>query len=231
MAGSLQPMGRLLTPRAFAVFGLLIALSLPASAMTREPRSSAEVPPPRPAPRLIGYRIPVDAPLVLAPALLPGASRAYRAGIHEGLDIAAPLGATVRAAREGTIVRIDTEYAEWSPGERVAALAASIRSGATAPEVLDRIRGRQVWIDHGDGVLTRYAHLAGVADLRAGDRVEAGQAIGTVGASGLPEGGPHLHFEIRVGDSYLGAELAAEEVRYLFARAFSPQRVGRECDR
>jgi murein DD-endopeptidase MepM/ murein hydrolase activator NlpD len=100
------------------------------------------------------------------------------------------------------IVRIDSAYVEWSETERAAALATAMREGGASGDVLDRIRGRQVWIDHGDAIVTRYAHLSRVADLRVGDAVVAGDVIGYVGASGLPEGGPHLHFEIRLNGAY-----------------------------
>ena len=117
---------------------------------------------------------------------------------------------------------MDSTYAEWSADDRAAALAEALRIGHTPDDVLDRIRGRQVWIDHRDGVVTRYAHLSKVADLAVGERVVAGEIIGAVGASGLPEGGPHLHFEIRVGTGYLGEGLSVDEVSYVLARAFSP---------
>lgn len=175
-----------------------------------------------------GLCVPVDAPLSTRLELLPGAPREYRSGVHEGIDFPAPAGAPVRAAAAGTIVRIDREYAEWSERERAAALAAAARLGATPSETLDRIRGRQVWIDHGDGIVTRYAHLESVADLGVGDRLEAGAVVGAVGASGLPEGGAHLHFEIRVDDQYLGEDLAPDEILYVLARAFSPRLVYRE---
>ena len=51
-------------------------------------------------------------------------------------------------------------------------------------------------IDHGNGVLTRYAHC-GSALVGAGARVERGAPIATVGASGLATG-PHLHYEVLV---------------------------------
>lgn len=65
--------------------------------------------------------------------------------------------------------------------------------------------------------------LTSVADLRVGDRVESGGRIGSVGASGLPEGGAHLHFEIRLEDRYLGEALADDDLAYAIARAFSPR--------
>jgi murein DD-endopeptidase MepM/ murein hydrolase activator NlpD len=100
--------------------------------------------------------------------------------------------------------------------------------GETDEESLDRYRGRQVWIDHGAGVITRYAHLSRVADgLRVGMSVKRGEVIGYVGNSGTPESlidpnaEMHLHFEIRVGDSYLGQGLTPEEVRALYESAFA----------
>src|SRR5438067_500541 len=201
MAGTVLSLERMLAVRAFALVVALCALATPALAAQTE-RDGSEAPPP--PPRLIGYRLPIAEPLVLEPALLPGASRAYRAGIHEGIDFRAPYGMPVQAARDGVVVRVDSTYAEWSADDRAAALAEALRIGHTPDDVLDRIRGRQVWIDHRDGVVTRYAHLSKVADLAVGERVVAGEIIGAVGASGLPEGGPHLHFEIRVGTGYLG---------------------------
>ena len=63
--------------------------------------------------------------------------------------------------------------------------------------------GIQVRIDHGDGYMTRYAHLLenpdiaqyGVDKLQEGDTVQPGQPIGRVG-SGYNAIGPHLHFEV-----------------------------------
>jgi murein DD-endopeptidase MepM/ murein hydrolase activator NlpD len=58
--------------------------------------------------------------------------------------------------------------------------------------------------------------------------VAVGQVVGHVGNSGTPEGVSdpnlenHLHFEIRVGDNYLGQGLSAAETRRLFEEAFSP---------
>jgi murein DD-endopeptidase MepM/ murein hydrolase activator NlpD len=86
-----------------------------------------------------------------------------------------------------------------------------------------------VWIDHGDGIVTRYAHLSSVADgIREGTRVAQGQEIATVGDSGTPESlsnpgqETHLHWEVRVAESFLGADLAADEVRALYQGLFQP---------
>jgi len=90
----------------------------------------------------------------------------------------------------------------------------------TPDETLDRIRGRQVWIDHGRHIVTRYAHLDSVTDLFVGESVQSGQVIGTVGSSGFEEGGPHLHFEVRIRDDYLGDWLDGDALLRAITRAF-----------
>jgi murein DD-endopeptidase MepM/ murein hydrolase activator NlpD len=57
--------------------------------------------------------------------------------------------------------------------------------------------GNLVRIDHGNGVVTAYAHLRGFAPNLVGATVIAGQMIGEVGTTGNSTG-PHLHFEVRV---------------------------------
>ena len=100
-------------------------------------------------------------------------------------------------------------------------------NGQTDEQALDRYRGRQVWIDHGNGVVTRYAHLSRIADgINVGVSVSQGQLIAYVGNSGTPESVTdpnaemHLHFELRVGDIYLGKGLPPAEVRSLYEKAF-----------
>ena len=51
-------------------------------------------------------------------------------------------------------------------------------------------------VDHGFGMMTKYAHLADAA-VRAGDTVRRGDRIGSVGMSGRSTG-PHLHYEVLV---------------------------------
>ncbi|HEY5626079.1 MAG TPA: M23 family metallopeptidase, partial [Dehalococcoidia bacterium] len=99
--------------------------------------------------------------------------------------------------------------------------------GFTDTATLDRFRGRQVWIDHGDGFFTRYSHLEGVPeDLLVGANVSQGDLIGFIGDSGTPEAvtNPgfenHLHFELRIGSSFLGEGETPEVVRALYTDAF-----------
>ena len=161
-----------------------------------------------------GLEIPTDE------QYLPNSQRAYRAGYHEGIDFPVRLGTPVLAAKAGTILRIDASFTDWTPAEERAAFDAAVALGYTPAATLDRIRGRQVWIDHGGGIVTRYAHLSSVAPLNVGDLVAQSQTIGAVGSSGYPEGGPHLHFEIRVDEDFYGDGLGLDELRYAISVAF-----------
>ncbi len=87
---------------------------------------------------------------------------------HRGLDIAAPSGTPVRAPADGRVTRVAREFGY----------------------------GLVVFIDHGGGVTSRYAHLRS-AQVTNGQRVTASTRIGTVGSSGLATA-PHLHYEVRV---------------------------------
>lgn len=87
---------------------------------------------------------------------------------HAGVDLAAPFGAPIKAASDGTISR-----AQWAGGY-----------------------GLLVALEHGEGVQTRYAHMSRIA-VAEGQAVRKGDILGYVGSSGLSTG-PHLHFEWRV---------------------------------
>jgi murein DD-endopeptidase MepM/ murein hydrolase activator NlpD len=170
---------------------------------------------------LSGFAIPVggiDVPT--DEQYLPNSPRAYRAGYHEGIDFPVKAGTPVLAAKAGTIVRIDSAFVDWTPDDEQTAFDGALTLGYTPSATLDQIRGRQVWIDHGEGIVTRYAHLSAVAPLRVGDVVTQGEVIGAVGSSGYPEGGPHLHFEIRVGDDFYGDGLPLAQLRYAISAAF-----------
>jgi len=87
---------------------------------------------------------------------------------HEGLDFSADTGAPVLAAADGR-VEFAGRHDEY---------------------------GNMVDIDHGDGLLSRYAHLSRL-DVQAGQRVRRGERLGAVGSTGRSTG-PHLHFEVRM---------------------------------
>lgn len=102
---------------------------------------------------------------------------------HGAIDIAGGgiYGATVVAASSGTVAYTNTycphDYGKYS----------SCGCGGGY--------GKYVWIDHGNGKETIYAHLSSVA-VSPGQSVSAGQVVGYVGSTGYSTG-PHLHFECR----------------------------------
>jgi murein DD-endopeptidase MepM/ murein hydrolase activator NlpD len=200
----------------------------------------ADLPSPKVVPRNpagAGFIFPIEgACLPNVDKLMPNAPREYRAGIHEGVDFYAGYncatvaeGTPVKAAKAGTVVRADHAFVEMNADQLQALLDRSLAQGFTDAEGLDRFRGRQVWVDHGGGVVTRYCHLSAIpAAIREGTQVNAGDQVGYVGESGTPEAvtAPgteiHLHFELRVGESFLGAGLPPDQVRQLYQQAFSP---------
>ena len=173
-----------------------------------------------PAAALTGFAVPVGYELPAEMELLPDSPREYRGGFHEGIDFPLAFGMPVAAAKAGRIIRIDSDYTEWSVDEQIAGEDAGFQLGYTPEAILDKLRGRQVWIDHGHGVVTRYAHLQSVELFSVGSIVEQGTVIGRVGNSGT-KAGPHLHIEIRTGDAYLGDGLTGEPLLRALRRAFS----------
>ena len=88
---------------------------------------------------------------------------------HDGVDIAQPIGTPIIASAPGKIILANTS-------DQIAGF------------------GNHVEIDHGNGIITRYAHM-GELKVRYGQSVRKGQLIGTVGSSGGSIA-PHLHYEI-----------------------------------
>jgi murein DD-endopeptidase MepM/ murein hydrolase activator NlpD len=227
---------------------LLLGTALLASACGGVSRGSAPTPtrtstPPSPtpdAPDLTVFRgfIPpvTGACLPEGDQLMPNAPRDYRNGVHEGVDFYEYDSCTeinertpAVAAKDGYVLRADHDYVPLTQAELEAANA-RIAAGETAAEdVLDLFRGRQVWIDHGKGIVTRYAHLSAIpGEITEGKPVAAGTVIGYVGDSGTPEslGNPgtelHLHWEVRTGETFLGAGLPPDQVREIYTRLFEP---------
>ncbi len=185
---------------------------------------------------LTGFTHPVEgACLPFTYLLMPNAPRLYRNGVHEGVDIYPGYacahveeGTPILAVYAGEVIRADLDYVDITPQQIEELAARTARQGYSDPETLDIYRGRQVWIDHGSGVVSRYAHLASIAEgIEVGVEVRQGQVIGGMGESGTPESylAPgtdiHLHYEIRIGDSFLGADLPEDIVRGLYERLFS----------
>ncbi len=87
---------------------------------------------------------------------------------HEGIDVVAPMGSPIEAPAAGVVTD-----AGWESGY-----------------------GNTVTIDHGYGVVTKFAHASKLL-VKSGQRVSRGQRIALVGNTGLATG-PHLHYEVHV---------------------------------
>ena len=90
------------------------------------------------------------------------------AAFHAGLDFRGPRGAPIYSAAKGVVT------------------FAGVRQGY----------GKCVEVDHGNGLMTRYAHMSRFR-TRVGEQVAAGDVIGAIGNTGRSTG-PHLHFEVRI---------------------------------
>jgi murein DD-endopeptidase MepM/ murein hydrolase activator NlpD len=88
--------------------------------------------------------------------------------MHTGIDIAAPAGTPIHAARAGEVI-----YADWLGGY-----------------------GNLVVVDHGDSVVTLYAHQSRIGVVE-GQVLNQGDVLGFVGSTGHSTGN-HLHFEVRI---------------------------------
>lgn len=90
---------------------------------------------------------------------------------HSGIDLAAWRGTPIHASAKGKVVFAKMSYGGY---------------------------GNLVKIDHGNGIITKYAHMHEIS-VKKGDIVERGQKIGKVGSTGRSTG-PHLHYEITLFD-------------------------------
>jgi murein DD-endopeptidase MepM/ murein hydrolase activator NlpD len=132
-------------------------------------------------PTLADWVFPVqgsDEPFPLRPTRRFGAGRDGEAPTecgrgHCGVDLDGPRGTPVVAVAWGVVTRIE-------------------RRG-------DRRSGKYVRIEHPDYVYTAYMHLDDIADdLQIGDEVSPGDALGTLGRTGIKHSAPHLHFSLAV---------------------------------
>ena len=104
---------------------------------------------------------------------------------HSGLDIAAPTGSEISAPAAAEVTLVDDLY----------------------------YNGKTIFLDHGQGLITMYCHLS-ESLVTEGERVEQGEVIGLVGATGRVTG-PHLHWSVslngyRVDPQSMMAELTPE---------------------
>ncbi|WP_227935664.1 M23 family metallopeptidase [Alkalihalobacillus deserti] len=165
---------------------------------------------------------------------LPGAPRAYRNGFHEGIDWYAfasgggiSTDTPVYAMGNGIVVRADHGYEEYDSVEaRNLDLAFTNELGMTPEYIIDRLRGRQVWVQYQGGVLNRFAHLHDIpSEIQVGNLVTAETVIGYVGNSGTSDGvnqnyeeGLHLHQDILIFGEYFWKYLSQDETLKVLER-------------
>ncbi|OYW47299.1 MAG: peptidase M23 [Sphingomonadales bacterium 32-68-7] len=124
------------------------------------------------------------------------------AATHAGLDFRGPVGAPIHAAAKGRVSFVGTKAGY----------------------------GRVVEISHGNGMLTRYAHMS-AARARVGQAVAAGYIIGAIGSTGRSTG-PHLHFEVRINDRAVNPRPFLETAPHVLeeARTDLPQQSQRRSN-
>jgi len=104
---------------------------------------------------------------------------------HRGVDIRGRMGTDVKATADATVIT----------------------------QNYDKVKGRYIELDHGNGFLTRYAHLK-KSLVQKGDAVKRGQVIGLVGNSGRSTG-PHVHYEIHYDNKIVNPTRFVRIAKYL----------------
>lgn len=116
-----------------------------------------------------------------------GTTNNGRLQVHHGIDLVNTTGTPVLAAADGTVIYAGDDYTtQFAPQTNYYGYLVIIQHNFLSAEQLP--------------VFTLYGHLSYVG-AQAGQVVRAGDMIGSVGASGIARG-PHLHFEVRVGDPF-----------------------------
>ena len=108
---------------------------------------------------------------------------------HPGLDFRGAFGAPIHAAADGTV-----------------SFVGQIRG-----------YGNVVEVSHGNGLLTRYAHMSKTM-AKVGQKVAAGDVIGAIGSTGRSTG-PHLHFEVRINGSVVNPRPFLENAPHVLEEA------------
>lgn len=100
---------------------------------------------------------------------------------HSGLDIAAPEGTPIKSPSKGTVVLTGDFF----------------------------FNGNSVFIDHGQGLISMMCHLYSI-DVKQGQKLEAGDLIGTVGKTGRATG-PHLHWTVSLNNNRIDPAILLEK--------------------
>lgn len=100
---------------------------------------------------------------------------------HSGMDIAAPKGTPVKAAASGQVIHTGNFF----------------------------FSGNVVYVDHGSGVISMYAHLSRI-NVRAGQWLKQGEILGRVGSTGRATG-PHLHWSVYLNGQVIDPALLTQK--------------------
>lgn len=117
------------------------------------------------------WSLPLERPVPGTVSSLFGMKRVFNGqprGMHRGLDLRGAQGTPIRACADGVVALVDNLY----------------------------FSGNAVYINHGDGVFSSYLHMSRPL-VTPGERVQRGQVVGLVGATGRVTG-PHLHLGLMV---------------------------------
>jgi len=201
-----------------------------------------------------GGKIPDFAKLIPSPKLLlpvaklkvptrasrlPNAPRAYRSGIHRGIDFFSNWGTPIRAVADGVIIRSDLNYKEVPANFRVKMLNNASQLKRTPSDIFNELLlGQAVIIDHGFDLfigfrsITIYAHLSSIdSKIVPGYKIKRGDIFGRSGNTGtrpstlgtLDES--HLHWELILqdnkGEYYFGQNIDYDALQFALNQIFS----------